>query len=325
MGISEIMISGRFYRKLSNAFYRVAHAIRWLIVPQIIALLFLALSASLADIPTAFSYSQKSFLWKVQSSRSTVYLLGSIHFLKEDVYPLNQTIESAYESSDKLVVEANINDLGNLDLKAWADRAFYKKDDHVEKHVSQETYRLIKKESQALGMPIELLRMQKPWFLALSFQAMELVRLGYAPQHGVDYHFLSRAQGKKKLLELESIEEQLSLLSGFTDREQERFLIYTLETLSSMDRQVGNMVRAWTSGDTQAMESALADAVLADASLAPILQKLFDERNLKMTSKIEGYLNSSGGCFVIIGAGHLVGKKGIVELLKSRGYTVEQL
>lgn len=291
----------------------------------LITLLFLALSGPLAFTECAFSYGQKSFLWKVQSTGSTVYLLGSIHFMREGVYPLNQTIENAFESSDKLVVEANINDLGNLDLKTLADRAFYKNDDHVEKHVSQETYRLIKKESNALGMPIELLRMQKPWFLALSFQAMELVRLGYSPELGVDYHFLSKAQGKKKILELESLEEQLKLLSGFSEREQEHFLIYTLETLSSMDRQVGNMVRSWTSGDAQAMESALADALPPDPSLAPVVQKLFDERNVKMLAKIEGYLNSNGSYFVIVGAGHLVGKRGLVELLKSKGYAVEQL
>jgi uncharacterized protein YbaP (TraB family) len=84
------------------------------------------------------------------------------------------------------------------------------------------------------------------------------------------------------------------------------------------------MVRAWTSGDAQAMESALSDAVPPDPSLAPIVKKLFDERNVKMLSKIEGYLNSNGSYFVIVGAGHLVGERGLVELLKSRGYVVEQ-
>lgn len=315
----------RFCGKLNNSLRWSARSAGAPFTLFIIALIILAIGGSLAFIQPALSYNQKSFLWKVQSSRSTVYLLGSIHFMKEDVYPLNQTIESAFESSDKLVVEANINDLGKLDLRTLADRAFYKNDDHVEKHVSPETYRSIKKESKALGMPIELLRMQKPWFLALSFQAMELVRLGYSPEHGVDYHFLTKAKGKKRILELESLDEQLRLLSGFSDREQEQFLIYTLETLSSMDRQVGNMVRAWTSGDAQAMESTLADALPPDPSLAPVVQKLFDERNVKMMSKIEGYLNSNGSYFVIVGAGHLVGTRGIVEMLKSRGYVVEQL
>lgn len=320
----KLMIADRFHCKLNNSLRWVTQTVRTP-VPLIIALIFLALIASLAGLQTAFSYSQKSFLWKVQSSRSTVYLLGSIHFMKEDVYPLNQAIEDAYESSDKLAVEANVNELGNLNLKTLSDKAFYKNDDHIEKHVSPETYRLIKKESKALGMPMELIRMQRPWFLALSFQAMELVRLGYSPQHGVDYHFLTKAKGKKRILELESLDEQLALLSGFSDREQEQFLLYTLNTLSSMDRQVESMVRAWTSGDAQAMESTLADALPPDPSLAPVVQKLFDERNVKMLAKIEGYLNSNGSYFVIVGAGHLVGNRGIVELLKSKGYLPEQL
>jgi len=313
-----------FYRQLSKSHRRIARSVRSQIVPLITALIVLALIGSLASIQSAFSYNQKSFLWKVQSSRSTVYLLGSIHFLKEEVYPLNQAIENAYESSDTLVVEANINELGNLDLKMLADRAFYKTNDDIEKHVSPETYRLIEKERKTLGMPAEIIRMQKPWFLALSFQAMELVRLGYDPQHGVDYHFLRRAQGKKTILELESLDEQLGLLSAFSDKEQEQFLLYTLRTLSSMDSQVGSMVRAWTSGDAQAMESIISDAAVHDASITPVIRKLFDERNVKMTSRIEGYLNSNGSYFVIVGAGHLVGKRGLVELIKSKGYVVEQ-
>ena len=316
----------RCYLKASKSWQRMAHrAGTPIIVCLLFALTLLALSGSLAPIESAFSYDQKSLLWKVQSSRSTVYLLGSIHFLKEDVYPLNQAIENAYESSDKLAVEANISELGNLDLQSLADRAFYRNNDHIEKHVSPETYRLIKKESKTLGMPIELIRMQKPWFLALSFQAMELVRLGYAPQHGVDYHFLTRAQGKKSILELESLDEQLSLLSGFSDREQEQFLLYTLKTLSSMDSEVERLVRAWRSGDAQGMESIFSDAAVQDGSIAPIFRKLFDERNVKMTSKIEGYLNSSGSYFVIVGAGHLIGERGIIELLKRKAYVVEQL
>ena len=152
------MTAKRFLLKLSQSRQWIAHPVRMPIIPLIIPLILLGLSGSLAFIQPALSYNQKSFLWKVQSDRSTVYLLGSIHFLKEDVYPLNQTIENAYESSDKLVVEANINEIGNLNLKILSDRAFYKNDDHIEKHVSPETYRLIKKESKTLSMPAELIR-----------------------------------------------------------------------------------------------------------------------------------------------------------------------
>jgi hypothetical protein len=290
----------------------------------IIALIVLALSGSFLIVKSAFSHDRKNFLWKIQSGSATVYLLGSIHFLKKEVYPLNEAIENAYESSDTLVVEANINEIDKLDLTKFTSRAFYQGDDHIEKHVSPETYRSIKKESETLGLPVELIRMQKPWFLALALQAMELVKLGYDPRYGVDVHFLAKARGKKRILELESLEEQINLLSGFSDREQEFFLLYTLKNLRSMDGQVEALVRAWASGDAQAIDSILTESALQDRAIAPIFGKLFDERNLKMCSRIESYLNSTGSTFVIVGAGHLVGKRGIIELIKGKGYLVEQ-
>jgi uncharacterized protein YbaP (TraB family) len=191
----------------------------------IITLVLLGLTSPYLSISPVFSQTRKSFLWKVQSKSTTVYLLGSIHFLKKEFYPLQETIESAYNSSEVLVVEANVNDIGELDLTTLMDKALYKDDDRLEKHVSSETYRLIKKETGALGIPPDLADKQKPWLLALSLQALTLTKLGYDPRHGVDYHFLSKAQGKRKILELESLDEQVKLLSGFSDWEQERFLM----------------------------------------------------------------------------------------------------
>ena len=288
-------------------------------------LLVLNLSVPALFAKSAFSLEQKSFLWRVRSESATVYLLGSIHFLKENVYPLNEAIEKAFESSDVLVVEANINDLDKVDLTKLTNRALYQGDDQLEKHISQETWLAIMKESGALGLPSELIRKQKPWFLALTLQALELVKLGYEPRYGVDFHYLAEARGKKRVLELESLEEQISLLSGFSEREQELFLLYTLRNLRSMSGQVEALVQAWALGDSKAVESILAESAHQDREAVPIFGKLFDERNLRMSSRIESYLGSTGSYFVIVGAGHLVGKTGIIELIKDKGYDPEQL
>jgi len=72
----------------------------------------------------AFARQEKSFLWKVRSGPVTVYLLGSLHFLKKENYPLNLKIEEAFEEADTLVVEANINDRSRMDLEGLAERAW---------------------------------------------------------------------------------------------------------------------------------------------------------------------------------------------------------
>ncbi len=62
-----------------------------------------------------------------------------------------------------------------------------------------------------------------------------------------------------------------------------------------------------------------------DEGMASVYEKLVYQRNRRMTAKIEDLLRSKDTCFIVVGAGHLVGKKGIVELLKTKGYSVEQM
>jgi uncharacterized protein YbaP (TraB family) len=66
-------------------------------------------------------------------------------------------------------------------------------------------------------------------------------------------------------------------------------------------------------------------SIKEDKKLIPIYEKLVIERNRKMVSKIEEYLKEKETFFVIVGAGHLVGNQGIIELLKGKGFLLEQL
>ena len=272
----------------------------------------------------ALSQSQKSFFWKIRSKTSTVYVLGSIHLGKKEVYPLPQKIENAFVQSDALVVEANVNDIQKIDTQKIMENAFYPANDKLEKHVSPETFEWVKKETEGLGIPLDLLNKQKPWFLAMTLVALESMKLGLDPNLGIDKYFLSKAEGKK-IIELESLEYQISVLSGFSDNDQELFLIYTLKDLHIMEQEVNQLIQAWVSGDTQRMESILTRSVSEDKRLSGIFEKLIFERNRGMASKIENFLRTKETYFVIVGAGHLVGSQGVIGLLGGKGYLIEQL
>jgi uncharacterized protein YbaP (TraB family) len=290
---------------------------------SILFILFLLGSSSYAL--SAVSKDQKSFLWKVQSKTSTVYMLGSIHLLKKEIYPLNRKIENAFEKSDVLVVEANINDVGQIDIQKLMESAFYPDNETLEKHVSRETYEVIKKESGELGMPLEFINKQKPWFLALTFTSFELLKLGFDPNYGIDIYFLSKASRNKKIKELESIDYQINLFSKFSDNDQELFLLYTLKDLNILGQEVDKMIHTWTSVDTKDMESIITKGLTENRRMSSIYEKLIYERNRNMVSRIEEFLRSKETYFVIVGAGHLIGNKGIIEILRRKGYLVEQL
>ena len=268
---------------------------------------------------------QKSFLWKVRSDNNTVYVLGSLHLMRPQDYPLNKSIEDAFNKSDVLSVEANINDITQLDLEKLLQKALYPENETIEDHVSRETYETIKGEIERLGLPLMLVQRQRPWFLALSLTSMELLNLGFDPSYGIDMHFLSLARGKKKIVELESLDYQFNLLSNFSDDEQEAFLRYSLREMHVLRKEMESLIDAWKKGDAQALESIMAESTSGDSDMSPLLDKLITERNRNMVGKIEGYLEEDKPCFVIIGAGHLVGSEGIISLLKERGYKVEQM
>ena len=292
----------------------------------LLSVFFVLIFASFVlSVQDALCQSQKSFLWKIQSEANTVYVLGSLHFAKREIYPLRQEIENAFDQSDFLVVEANVNDIRKADVQKLVETALYPANDTLEKHLSAETYERVKKEIAGAGIPPELINKQKPWFLAMTLVALEIVKLGLDPNLGIDKYFLSKAEGKKKILELESLDYQIDLLSGLSDKDQELFLLYTLKDLNIMEQELDKMIQAWTSGDTKAMESLMTRSVSEDKRLSSIFEKLIYGRNKKMASKIESFLKTKETYFVIVGAGHLVGNQGIIELLKREGYRVEQL
>jgi uncharacterized protein YbaP (TraB family) len=282
---------------------------------------------SLFIISASYSLSsaQDNFLWRVQSKQSTVYILGSIHLLKKDAYPLNKVIEDSFEKSDFLAVEANVNDIGQLDPLTLVSKAFYPAGDALDKHVSKRTMEAIRNETNRIGLPLEIVMSQKPWFLAMTFESLELLKDGYDPAYGIDQHFLSQAEGKKKILELESLDYQIQLLSGFNDNEQDLFLLYTLNNLKTIVQDADEIFRVWKSGNPQRMVAVMAKSQIGDSGFNSVYEKLVTNRNKTMASKIEDYLKTNKTYFVVVGAAHLVGEKGIINLLKGRGFAVEQM
>jgi len=290
---------------------------------RIVYILFLAVAFICSCY--SLSYAEKNFLWRVQSKKNTLYMLGSIHLLKKDVYPLSRTIEDAFAKSDVLAVEADVSDISRLDLQKLMESAFYPAGDSLDKHVSGNTFNLIKDETARAGLPIELVYNQKPWFLALTLESVELMKSGYDPNYGIDKHFLSKAEGRKRISELESLDYQINLLAGLNDGEQELFLLYTLRELKILVHEVDKLVDAWKSGAVDKMESTITRSLAEDRRFYTVYDKLIYKRNREMAQKIEGYLKTNGTYFVIVGAAHLLGDKGIIQLLKGKGYSVEQL
>jgi uncharacterized protein YbaP (TraB family) len=265
----------------------------------------------------------KVFLWAVRSEKGVSYLLGSIHLLKKEMYPLDRRIEEAFSRSTVLAVETDIGDREKKKLETFLlENALYPEGDSLEKHVSRETYDLVRRRFPATGM--DRVDRMRPWALALTATSIEYLKMGLDPEYGIDRYFLEKAGGRKKVVELERYDTVVRLLQGLPDGTQDLFLFYTLTDLETVGAEIDNILSSWSTGDVRGMETVVYRNRDEYPKLLPVVDILVSRRNRTLTDAIEGVLQSGDTGFIVVGAGHLVGKDGILERLREKGYVVTQ-
>jgi uncharacterized protein len=283
-----------------------------------------ALVLSLPQIVPAGAQPARNFIWKISGQTGAVYLVGSVHLLRKDYYPLSPALDAAFQDSNLLVEEA---DLGELDAPAsqfkMLTRGLLPEGQSLDRILSPATLELVGKRVLDLGLPIEPLLRFKPWMLALTLVELEWQKAGFDATLGLDRHFYERARIDGKSVQgLETIDYQLSLFDEMTKDEQDRMLAESLTDLDKEQASVLTLVNAWKAGDT----AAVGRIVLADMNDdPPLYERLIVNRNRNWQPKLEALLTRSGHAFVVVGAAHIVGPNGLLAMFAAKGYKVEQL
>ena len=142
-------------------------------------------------------------------------------------------------------------------------------------------------------------------------------------EHGIDRHFLNRAQGGKPVLELESPAEQVALLLDFPD--PDLLMAQTLLQLEDMEAIIAPVYEAWLEGDSTTLyQLLLAQERASHPEFEAIYRRFYDDRNQAMADRLTELLAGEGHYFVVVGAGHLVGEEGIIALLRRTGFTISR-
>ncbi len=269
------------------------------------------------------SADENHFLWKVRGSGDAeVYLLGSIHMLTAELYPLAPPIENAWRESDVLVVEADVR---NPDEAAVGQvmmlKGIYGPGGSLKQDLGEELYAEVIAEFETYGFSEDQIKMFKPWVAALMMQSFQYQALGYEAEYGIDMHFLNRLESSKRVEELESVTYQIELLSSLRPELQKSFLVQTLEMEDEVAGQLDLIISAWKSGNADELEALLYPEVSDYPHEEELNTILNVERNRNMAEKIQGYLESGTEVFfVVVGAAHLVGGENIRQLLEEKGY-----
>ncbi|MFE8701771.1 TraB/GumN family protein [Cytobacillus sp. FJAT-54145] len=272
--------------------------------------------------------NEGGFLWKAEHNGNTVYMLGSIHIGSEEFYPLNSKIENAYDASDYLAVEADILNLDPDQLaETLVEKAVYTDGSTLEDHLSDEMYLDLKEALGYYGIAIEYVNMYEPWYVNMLLEGLKPMGLEYAPELGIDYHFLAKATNEdKEIIELEGMEFQLNMFDTFSKEIQLKLLESTLTVEGT--EGLKELMDAWNTSDDEAIESILlADNGDNSPEYQEYMTEMLDNRNIGMADKIEQFLASDKKetYFVVVGAAHYFGDMSIIKLLEDKGYEVEKI
>lgn len=279
---------------------------------------------ALAGSATAGTQEHPVTLWHIAGETNSVYLLGSIHLLREQDHPLPGIIDKAYDDADVIVMEIDMDDVDPAYTQAAFNRAGVLRDGTtLQDLMGEAAFATASEAAVAIDIPLEMLAKSEPWLAAITVELMLLYRIGFDPALGVEMTMTQRAAADGKPIEgLETIDEQLAFLDGLPIDAQREMLLQVLAEGAAMSESIGDLIEAWHHGDTAALEDALLDSA---AGLDELNEVLVNSRNRRWAETISTWLGDERDYLIIVGALHLVGDQGVPALLDKRGFGIHQL
>lgn len=260
-------------------------------------------------------------LWELSDGVETLHLLGSIHLLRPDVYPLDPVIDSVFDAAELVAFELDFEEAGRSQHEMMV-RAALTDGRTLSEILPSDLAEELERRSTRVGMPFGSLRYLKPWFISLVFSSLVLQTQGFDVASGIDLHFDGRArEAGKEIRGLETVEEQIDALDGLSEAAQIELLRSTLAELDAAAEELDRTTELWRRGDVEGLARVMRQSLESQPELR---ERLLDDRNQRWVPRIEQMLRQGERAIVIVGVGHLVGERSVIELLRERGYSVVQ-
>lgn len=286
------------------------------------------LSALLVALMASGASAQDNMLWSVEDGvGSKLFLYGSIHMATPDTYPLPAIVEQAFANSVNLVVEADVTDPGMTDsmlkILTGGEATYLKSGKDLWSDIGPSMSEGLKACAGSHGLPVDLFTQLKPWLAAVTLEAVRLKALGYDENLGLDRHFLVEAKEKGiGVYELESMEEQMGIFTSMTEKESKLFLQASVLECESGPEEIHKLIDVWRRGDLEGFEAIYFQVYKEYPELSTVLDKVIFDRNDRMHERLQRYLVPGQTSFVVIGAAHMVGSRGLPEKFRAQGMKV---
>jgi uncharacterized protein YbaP (TraB family) len=263
-------------------------------------------------------------VWAIKGAKNTVYLAGSVHLLPAADSRLPAAFDKAYADSAALVMEIDMDDMDPMQAQGlMLEKGIYTGDETLSDVIGKERFAKLEEQAGDMGIPTEALERFQPWMAAMTLAQLQLAKLGFDPNSGVEKQLTMHAMSdSKEITGFETLNEQLGLLADLSPSDQIKFLDLTLEEMAKMKGETESLVAAWRSGNAAKLASILSE----EYGVAPSLYTtLVSERNRRWVPQIEKLLKADKNYMIVVGTLHIVGTNGLLDLLKAEGFSSRQL
>lgn len=278
----------------------------------------------------AAAKNSNAILWKIEKDgKPASYLFGTVHLTDQRVTTLSPAAKNAVNDSKTIALEvSDISETATSTVIARsAPLVMFTDGRRLDNLLSSSEYDTVKSIIGRSGMPVDLAALFKPWIVTMILSVSDCERAKV--QTGDRVLDMKIAElGKKRGMEvvgLETISDQLESMAAVPEQQQLDMLRSSLKYADRTNDMMETLVQLYLNRKISAalpFQIALAkQSGIGDEAFAGFQQKLLYERNEKMRAVAEPLLDK-GGVFIAIGALHLPGDRGMVELLRQSGYTV---
>jgi uncharacterized protein YbaP (TraB family) len=257
--------------------------------------------------------------WQIAAGEATtIWLLGSVHYLRDQDYPLPGNVDVLYDRADQLVMEIDLDDLDpSVAQSRFMQAALLPPPTGLRSVLSPAVYADTAALADELGLDLAALDRFEPWLVALTLMDLGMSRLGYRADRGLEQTLVQRARRDgKPVIGLETLSDQIAIFDGLSDADQQTLLAQTLDELRTTTDDMNELIDAWRSGTLDTLTEKLSASF---RDFPRLYQTLVVERNRRWIDELERLATQRGNFLVVVGALHLTGDDNVIEMLRQRG------